>query len=306
MRSAVAIWLAFAAPAMALELTLPNAQVTTTETSPAASTRMPDTAWTLGTTFPGIEGAIRRRVITAPGSSFTTLQLLQPLRDQLTDQGYSTVFACADAECGGFDFRFQLDLIGEPEMHVDLGNFRYLLMQNPDADAHSVALVASSTSTAGYVHITEVSDAILPTIPDTAQEDPILLPENIDTTDLIETLVATGHIVLEDLTFQTGSTDLGAGPFASLSQLAAWLTTNPSARVVLVGHTDAVGSLEANTALSRRRAEAVANRLTSVLGADAAQLQAAGAGYLSPIASNLTPDGRAANRRVEAVLLSLE
>ena len=304
MKRALAIWLLLTSPALALELDLPNAQVTKTETTPADSTRLPETAWIPGTVFPGTEGAIRRRVITAPGSAFTTLQLLQPLREQLSEQGYAEVFACADAECGGFDFRFQLDLIGEPDMHVDLGNFRYVLLRNPDDDVHSVALVASSSSTAGYVHITEVSDAVLPEAPLASEEPVVDLPET-PPQELIATLQATGHAVLNDLTFATGSTDLGEGPFPSLQTLASWLADNPTARIVLVGHTDAVGSLEANTSLSQRRAAAVARRLTDT-GTETNQLQAAGAGYLSPIASNLTPEGRAANRRVEVVLLSLE
>ena len=73
-----------------------------------------------------------------------------------------------------------------------------------------------------------------------------------------------------------------------------------------MGHTDAVGSLEANTALSRRRAEAVRRRLIDIHGADPAQVTAHGAGYLAPLASNLSAPGREMNRRVEAVLLSAE
>ena len=48
------------------------------------------------------------------------------------------------------------------------------------------------------------------------------------------------------------------------------------------------------------------DRLVVDFATDRNQLQAAGAGYLAPTASNLTPEGRAANRRVEVVLLSLE
>ena len=122
---------------------------------------------------------------------------------------------------------------------------------------------------------------------------------------MIDRLVDDGSIVLPDLEFATGSAQLGTGPFASLQQLSEWLADNPTARVILVGHTDAVGSLAANTALSRQRATAVSNRLISAFGTNRAQLQSAGAGYLAPVTSNLTPEGRAANRRVAVVLLSL-
>ena len=292
-----------ASPALGLDLSLPGAQVVKVDTTDAGSTRLPDGPWSRETTVAATEGAIRRTVLMLPTSSLTSLQILEPLREQLLEDGYTQTFACADAECGGFDFRFQLDLLGEPEMHVDLGNYRYVLMQKPGAAPHSVAIVTSPSIDAGFAHITEVSNAVFP-----EPLEETTTPEQLPTTaptELIDQLVDRGRAVLSDLEFGTGSVDLGPGPFAVLEELAAWLATNPSARIVLVGHTDAVGSLDANTSLSRRRAGAVANRLVEAFGTDPNQLQAAGAGYLAPLASNLTEEGRAANRRVEVVLLSL-
>lgn len=298
----LALGLAIASPAAALDLSLPNASVTAQETSPAASVRLPDQPWSPDTTPALAEGAIRKQVLRLQGSSRTTLQLLDPLRQMLLEQGYQEVFTCADAACGGFDFRFQLDILPEPEMHVDLGDFRYLLMENEQADPHTIAIVTSRSRTAGFVHITEVSRAYLPPVETTATINrPATSPEGV-----IDSLTQSGHAILSDLEFETGSAELGQGPFASLNALADWLLGNPSARIILVGHTDSVGSLDANTALSQRRAASVSNRLTGVLGANPAQIQAAGAGYLSPLASNLTPEGRALNRRVEVVLLSLD
>lgn len=296
--------LALAAPAFAQELTLPGATTTATETEDAASVRLPNNPWTPGTTTPGTEGAVRKTALRIASGRLTSLQLIEPLRSRLQDDGYEQVFACADAECGGFDFRFQLDLIGEPHMHVDLGDYRYALMTKPGADPHSVALVASPSRNGGFVHVTEVSDSAFPEPGQITEATPI--NPTAPVTGLIERLIANSNAVLDDLEFGTGSADLGDGPFASLESLSRWLADNPSARVILVGHTDAVGSLEANTALSRRRAAAVVDRLVSAFGTNRAQLQSAGAGYLAPVASNLTDEGRAANRRVAVVLLSLD
>jgi OOP family OmpA-OmpF porin len=88
--------------------------------------------------------------------------------------------------------------------------------------------------------------------------------------------------------------------------LAAYLIANPARQVVLVGHTDAVGSLESNITLSKRRAASVEARLEDEYGVPSAQLSADGVGFLSPLVSNLTEDGRNRNRRVEAVLISTE
>ena len=131
-------------------------------------------------------------------------------------------------------------------------------------------------------------------------------PEPVPELDLISVLQSDGRAVLEDLDFGSGADALDVGTYPSLKTLAAWLAREPAAQIVLVGHTDAVGSLEANTGLSQRRAEAVVNLLASDYGGNSEQLQAAGAGYLAPRASNLTDEGRARNRRVEVVLLSLE
>ncbi|MCV6594853.1 MAG: OmpA family protein [Silicimonas sp.] len=301
-RAALLLTLAWATPGLALDLTLPGAEVTGSEVSEAASARLPEAPWSPERQTPGTEGAIRKTALKLGNAQLTTLQLLAPLRDQLQAAGYGPVFACASAECGGFDFRFQLDLVGEPAMHVDLGDYRYLLMRKAGASPESVALLASRSRDGGFVHITEVSEARLPEI--TITEAAPAPPAQDGT--FLDALLRDSHAVLEDLDFGSGSSELGDGPYASLATLAGWLAENPSARVILVGHTDAVGSLEANTALSRRRAASTMGRLISAFGTDRAQLQSAGAGYLAPIASNLTEEGRARNRRVEVVLLSLE
>ncbi len=294
-------------PLSAADLTLPMATVVKVDESDAASVRLPERPWAPGTETPGTEGAVRRSVLRLADAGMTTLQLIGPLRAALLEDGYSEIFTCADAECGGFDFRFQLDLLGEPDMHVDLGNYRYVLTRKPGASPHTVALVASSAGTNGFVHVTEVSDASLPDIsidPTPPQPTDLALPP-VERNDLIETLVQTGRAVLQGLEFGTGSAELNLAAESSLEALADWLAANPSARIILVGHTDAVGSLDANTDLSRRRALAVAGRLLE-LGTVPVQIQSAGAGYLSPVASNLTEDGRATNRRVEVVLLALD
>jgi OOP family OmpA-OmpF porin len=85
--------------------------------------------------------------------------------------------------------------------------------------------------------------------------------------------------------------------------LAEFLTSSPETRVALVGHSDSIGGLEQNSSLSRARAEAVLNLLVEEHGVAPAQVEAHGIGYLSPIASNTSPEGRERNRRVEVVLL---
>ena len=123
---------------------------------------------------------------------------------------------------------------------------------------------------------------------------------------LAQQLGQSGRAILADLSFETGASELQDIPFESLTQLAQYLTENPERKVALVGHTDSSGSLEANIALSKRRATAVMDRLIADYGVDPAQIAAEGMGYLAPVASNLTQTGRDTNRRVEVIITSTE
>ena len=122
-------------------------------------------------------------------------------------------------------------------------------------------------------------------------------------TSVARQLDEVGHMVLDDLSFDTGSSTLSEGPFPSLEALAEFLKEDSSRRIVLVGHTDTLGSLDANIRLSQRRAASVRARLISAYGIKQSQMDARGAGYLAPVTSNATEAGRNRNRRVEVVLL---
>ncbi len=243
-------------------------------------------------------------------SGGTTLGVMDTLRQQIEAVGFELLFECETRECGGFDFRFQTDVLPEPDMHVDLGDFRYLSAQRlGEAVPEYLSLMVSRSITTGYVQLIHIG---------AASADPVTLKSGTRTDaaskailtqnfgSIVEMLESNGSAVLEDLSFATGSSTLGEGKFLSLIDLSAYLLSNPERSVALVGHTDAQGSLEANVALSRKRAQSVAARLTSEFGVSASQLQADGVGYLAPRASNLTEDGRTLNRRVEVVLTSTQ
>lgn len=105
-------------------------------------------------------------------------------------------------------------------------------------------------------------------------------------------------VVLQGVTFETGSAQLTSTARAILSRVAESLRANPEVRIEISGHTDATGSLSTNLRLSQERAEAVRDYLV-LRGVWADRLEARGRGPESPIASNATPEGRAMNRRVE-------
>jgi outer membrane protein OmpA-like peptidoglycan-associated protein len=110
----------------------------------------------------------------------------------------------------------------------------------------------------------------------------------------------TGKIALDSIFFDFGTAALAPESAPTLDEMAKLLEANPEIGVYIVGHTDNVGSFEANLILSRERAEAVVAALVD-RGIAADRVVPAGVAALSPVASNATEAGRAMNRRVEMV-----
>jgi len=253
-----------------------------------------------------LEGTIIQQVWKWPDATMDPLRMLAPLREQLDTADYDISFECADKACGGFDFRFGTRIAREPEMHVDLGDFRFLSARRGEDEA--VSIVVSRSLHNGYLQIVHVSPARNGPVELTSstKSPDASLAEFEQDSGIAGSLIADGFAVLGDLSFATGSSALDGSDFRSLHELAAYLHDNPENNVILVGHTDAEGSLEGNIALSRRRAEAVMQWLIEEYDVPPTRIEAEGMGYLSPRASNLTDDGRATNRRVEAILTLAE
>lgn len=112
---------------------------------------------------------------------------------------------------------------------------------------------------------------------------------------------STGHVALYGIFFETGKSDIKAESDAAIAEIAKLLQSDGALKLYVVGHTDNVGSLDANMKLSKDRADAVMRTLTAKHGIEAARLKAHGVGSLAPVASNDTDEGRAKNRRVELV-----
>ncbi len=316
----LAIFCLWAVGAQALELDLArSARETIVQNTDPDSYFVPFGAFE-GGRVPGltIEGAVRRSAFRMDVPGLTPLQVLQPLRAQLADAGYDLVLDCADTSCGGFDFRFLLETLPPPEMIVNLRRFHFLtaLQGSPDRPDRVVTLLASTSAASAYLQIIQAGDlgdtvdqftreGDLQGAPPAPQATPVANPAQppADPEDFRGKLLNTGVAILADVDFATGTSELGAGPFKTIEDLAALMLDDPQMRVAVVGHTDNVGSLEGNTRLSRARARSVRAALINTYGIAGARIEAEGVGHLSPVASNATEDGRARNRRVEVILL---
>ncbi|WAC44456.1 OmpA family protein [Pseudomonas sp. SL4(2022)] len=108
-------------------------------------------------------------------------------------------------------------------------------------------------------------------------------------------------MTLGDLLFATGRSELRAGTANNLHKLANFLDQHPDRSVLIEGHTDNVGSEEANLSLSQRRADSVQQYLISQRVASS-RLGASGKGESMPVAGNESASGRQMNRRVEIII----
>lgn len=99
--------------------------------------------------------------------------------------------------------------------------------------------------------------------------------------------------------FDTGEYALKPKAFSAIDEVLQTIDNRKAASIMVAGHTDAVGSQDANEVLSRNRASAVADYLVDQAGFDDRRVTLEAFGERRPVASNETAEGRAKNRRVE-------
>ena len=112
-------------------------------------------------------------------------------------------------------------------------------------------------------------------------------------------------VIMEQITFETGSAQIHSDSFEVLDDVATLLHRNQDIRLMRIeGHTDSVGNAEMNLRLSEDRAASVRQYLVD-RGIDGSRLTTVGYGEYEPIADNATAEGRARNRRVDFNIMEM-
>ncbi len=125
------------------------------------------------------------------------------------------------------------------------------------------------------------------------------MKQDVSVNELADKLSKDGFVTLY-VNFDTGKATIRPDSAGTLETAAAALKAVGNLKVEVAGHTDNVGTPEANQKLSQERAQAVMAALVG-RGITANRLTAKGYGQTSPVADNRTEEGRARNRRVELV-----
>ena len=226
-----------------------------------------------------------------------TDRLLDEIKTHLYKEGFEVIFECDFRSCGSFNFRFNANIVNEPQMHVDLGDYKFITLKALTSDKiNFITYIISKGSNIGYVQLNAYGKNL--SIKNNSKTNKGFNDNWIPNFNDLK-----GSIILQGLRFKTGSSDITDANIKILSSLANYLILNDSEKIILVGHTDASGSLKNNIMLSKERAESVKNLFVAQFNVNPDQIATNGVGFLAPIASNETEKGRDQNRRVEVIIM---
>jgi outer membrane protein OmpA-like peptidoglycan-associated protein len=235
-----------------------------------------------------LEGRVTRIAYrTNPGPSI--LEVSRNFESQLAKAGFETLIACDADPCGGIPFVESVDALPIPQMWIDGFDYRYYAGRKVEGGRETFAAVLVSENNDDiYAQLTV---AVVGAIEN----------KMVDAAAMAKGLGEKGHVALYGIYFDTDKAVIKPESRPTLDEIAKLLRGQPRLNVVIVGHTDSQGAYDYNMDLSRRRAEAIAAELAKSYQIARTRLRTAGVGFLAPVGSNASEDGRALNRRVELV-----
>jgi outer membrane protein OmpA-like peptidoglycan-associated protein len=132
-------------------------------------------------------------------------------------------------------------------------------------------------------------------------QNEIKLPIPIPYKELQTKLYADGKVVLKDIQFDAKNKLLPTSE-PQIKEISRLLNAYKKMKVLIVVHTDNSCPLEECIEISQSNAEQVTNALGNDYMVNSWQMTAKGVGFMSPLATNQTEEGKKLNRRVELVL----
>ena len=261
----------------------------------------------------------RTRIVYLLPEGVAPLQVIRNYQNDVKAKGGRTLFECKDTDCGGARklssgggssqsmsmYLWPEDKItdkrGSPAhcaQTEDITEQRFTALEFPGSAAYAAVLVYAFKDDGPCKAMTGRTIVALTLIEKAGMEQKMT---TVRAEEMSQSIANTGRIALYGVYFDSNKADVKAESKDTLEEITRLLKSNPSLKVLVVGHTDNVGGLAANMDLSKRRAEAVVAALVSQYKADPKRITPMGVSFASPVASNATEEGRAQNRRVELV-----
>jgi OOP family OmpA-OmpF porin len=252
-----------------------------------------------------LEGRVTRIAYAYP-RMLSTIEVMNHYRDVLEGAGFTVAFACAGAEgCGGFNFGELLTQSmveahsgEEGNLIIDflhpVGNdIRYVLatLERPEGRITLALAVARHVGSQPGMFVEAVE-----------QKPEAMATPVASAVRIASALRVQGRIALYNIHFADDRATMRPDSRAVLEQVSAMLHATPAMKLIIVGHSDASGTLAHGMELTAARAQAVVQSLVKNWKVSVAQVTSIGIGPVSPLASNANEAGRALNRRIELVL----
>ncbi len=255
-----------------------------------------------------LEGAVTRIWYESPGAT-TATELIRNYQNELVASGFEVLYDASKdgsiravpaylARFGGYPVRTNRTKYVFSAANQEGTRFASPKLSRPTGDLYvGITTVEWAAPDASY-KTQKAAYAAVEIVEIAPMQQQMV---TVSASDMSKAIAATGRVALYGILFDTNKADVKPESKPALVEIDRLLKADPALKLRVVGHTDNQGGLEANIALSKRRAEAVNATLVAQYGIAASRLSAFGVADLAPVASNATDDGRAKNRRVELV-----
>ncbi|MBO9357633.1 DUF4892 domain-containing protein [Bordetella petrii] len=229
----------------------------------------------------------------------SALEVARNYQAALEAGGFSVVFTCSQAECGGRNFNHAMSprhyYLGFGEYYADQ-QYTLARLERSEGDVYVSLYAVFNKSGGGPDRNRSLIQVDLMELKPMENRMVVLKAEEMG-----GDLASDGRVALYGILFDVDKDTMRADSKPQLEEIAKLLKSHSSLRVLIVGHTDAQGGLEYNQDLSMRRARSIVRALAQDYGIKIERMTPQGVGMASPVASNRTEQGRAKNRRVELV-----
>ncbi len=255
-----------------------------------------------------VEGAWRQMEYTVDGLELSLLRMYRGYLQHFESSGFEVIFNGIGEELSirdGYTFMtYERDFLARTPSPSSESN-AYILVRSPDEQT-IIAVSFFSRQNARRMMVNAVEseemaplDLFSPEPEPEPEPEVVMVPQEVE--ELESGLVQDGRVIVNAILFEFDRAEILPESAQALETVTDLLRGRPELKLLVVGHTDGVGSFDYNLRLSVERAQAVVGWLGNRGGIDASRLRAAGAGPMSPITTNRTENGRAQNRRVELV-----